>query len=184
MPPNLGLIIFSRLLKFHVFAPNNNALVSKPLYSVNSPTNKGRTSRPHPQTYRAGDDGFHDASDLLAVRHVEGVNVRRTNEALRVGILGGQSPQRGLALEEGAVVAVEGRGQFGVEEDTPTGDGLEGGGAFIGESHPNEHFTVLKKKEEKERNFARENKFLHRRKKERNFARENKFSHRRKKEIS
>lgn len=47
-------------------------------------------------------------------------------------------PQGGLALEEVGVLAALGRGELGVEEGAAIGDGLQGGGALVGEGQAHE----------------------------------------------
>lgn len=42
-------------------------------------------------------------------------------------------PQGGFALEEVGVLAALGRVELGVEEGAAVGDGLQGGGALVGE---------------------------------------------------
>lgn len=55
-------------------------------------------------------------------------------------------PQGGLALEEVRVLAALGRIELGVEEGAAVGDGLQGGGALVGEGQA--HKQLRRKKAE------------------------------------
>ena len=86
---------------------------------------------------------LHDLDEGARVLHIKGEDVRLSNEVLCVGVLGGQCSESRLGFEELAVVTVEGRGQFGVEEDAAAGDGFQGGRAFVRKPQAYEHLGFL-----------------------------------------